>query len=170
MTDLHNPFHVPAKDLSGCTLLPLDPDAAGVIAGRLVSMNPWMRLGYRESGLLSYLTRTDPALARYLISGDRDLAGVLCIRYPWLRGPSLELIAVLDGFQGKGLGSAILEWMEKEARGVCSNLWTTVSSFNHRAAAFYQRHGFREVTILEDFLKQGEDETLLRKRIEASAI
>ena len=166
MTDLHNPFHVSAADLGVCTLLPLDPESAGVIAEALVCMDPWKRLEYRESGLLAYLTRTDPALARYRISVGKELAGVVCIRYPWLRGPFLELIAVLDGFQGKGVGNAILEWMEKEARGVCPNLWTTVSAFNHRAAAFYQRHGFREVTILEDFLKPGEDEILLGKKLE----
>lgn len=166
MTDLHNPFHVSAVDLNPCTLLPLDPDSAGVMAGWLVSMDPWKRLEYRESGLLAYLTRTDPALARYRITVGKELVGVLCIRYPWLRGPSLELIAILDGFRQKGLGSAVLEWMEKGARGICPNLWTTVSFFNHRAVAFYEKHGFREVVILRDFLKPGEDEILLRKEVE----
>jgi diamine N-acetyltransferase len=165
MTDLHDPFHVLAADLGVCTLLPLDPESAGVIAEALVCTDPWKRLGYRESGLLAYLTRQDPALARYRIMHGQNLSGVVCIRYPWLRGPFLELIGVLDGFQGLGLGKAILEWMEKEASGVSPNLWTTVSSFNHRAAAFYLRHGFMEATILKDFLKHGEDEILLKKRI-----
>jgi GNAT superfamily N-acetyltransferase len=74
-------------------------------------------------------------------------------------------MAVLDGFQGQGLGGAILGWMEKEVRGVTSNLWTTASSFNHRALSFYQRHGFAEVTTLKDFLHVGDDEILLRKQV-----
>ena len=169
MIDPQNPFHVSAADLGVCTLLPLDTESAGVIAEALVCMDPWKRLEYRESGLLAYLTRQDPGLARYRIMHGRNLSGAVCIRYAWLRGPFLELIGVLDGFQGKGLGGAVLEWMEEQAAGVTSNLWTTVSSFNHRAVVFYQRQGFREVTILKDFLKQGEDEILLRKRIVAPA-
>jgi GNAT superfamily N-acetyltransferase len=165
MTDPYTPFHRSTADLGTCTLLPLGPDSATKISGSLVSMDPWKRLGYRESGLRSYLTRPDPALARYRITRGRELAGVVCIRYPWLGGPFLELIAVLDGFQGQGLGGAILGWMEKEVRGVTSNLWTTASAFNYRALTFYQRHGFVEVTIIEDFLKEGEDEILLRKQV-----
>ncbi|MEW6667190.1 MAG: GNAT family N-acetyltransferase [Thermodesulfobacteriota bacterium] len=170
MTDLHNPFRVSAADLGPGTLLPLDPESAGKIASALVGMDPWKRLGYGESGLLAYLTRTDPALARYRLMLGQTLAGMVCIRYPWLRGPSLELIGILDGFQGNGMGSAVLGWMEEGARGVCPNLWTTVSSFNHRAVAFYEKHGFREVVVLKDFLKQGEDEVLLRKQIAAPGL
>ncbi len=165
MNDMSIPFHGTMRDLGACTLLPLDPPSIDLIAASLVSMDPWKRLGYRSSGFQSYLSRPDPGLARYRISRGQECAGVACIRYPWLRGPFLELIALLDGFQGKGIGSAMLGWMEKEGKGVCANLWTTVSSFNQRGLSFYLREGFVEATMFKDFLKKGEDEILLRKKI-----
>lgn len=128
-------------------------------------MDPWKRLGYLESKLLRYMTGMNPGLASYQIRVNGETAGVCCIRYPWLRGPCLELICVLEEFQGRGIGRAALGWMAQEAKGVCPNIWTTVSSFNDKALAFYRRLGFSEVVTLEDFLKAGYDEILLRKRI-----
>jgi diamine N-acetyltransferase len=128
-------------------------------------MDPWKRLGYREAGFRNYLSRSDPGLAGYSITVGRECAGVVCVRYPWLGGPFLELLAVLDGFRGKGVGGAVIDWMEEECRGICNNLWTSASSFNDRALAFYRRLGFAEATLIEDLLKPGDDELLLRKRI-----
>lgn len=159
------PFHSRTAHLGTCDLLPLDPQSAHWAAKSLAAMDPWKRLGYREAGLLTYLTRQDPGLSRYLLTLGKECAGAVCIRYPWLRGPFLELIAVMDGFQGKGIGNAVLGWMEKEARGVCANLWVSVSSFNDRALTFYLRQGFSEATILKDLLREGEVEILLRKRV-----
>jgi GNAT superfamily N-acetyltransferase len=165
MKQPNTPFHHASIDLKGCTLLPLERRDAEWIVVRMASMDPWKRLGYLESGLLRYLTRLDPALARYQISVNRETAGVCCIRYPWLRGPFLELFCVLEAFQGKGIGRAALGWMAQEAKGVCHNLWTTASSFNERALAFYRESGFSEAATLKDFLKEGYDEILLRRRI-----
>jgi diamine N-acetyltransferase len=162
------PFHRSSASIGTGRLTSLDPHSAGRIAAFLASVDPWKRLGYGQSGLHAYLTRPDPGLSRYSITQEQECAGVVCVRCPWLRGPFLELIAVLDGFQGKGLGGSVIGWMEKEARGVCTNLWTSVSSFNHLATAFYRRHGFEEATLLKDFLKPGEDELLLRKRVPGS--
>jgi len=145
--------------------MPLDPPSIARISGSLVSMDPWKRLGYREIGLRNYLSRSDPGLSRYKITVGDECAGVVCVRYPWLGGPFLELLAVLDGFRGKGVGTAVIGWMEEECRGICSNLWTSAASFNDRALAFYRRHGFAEATLIQDLLKPGDDELLLRKRI-----
>jgi diamine N-acetyltransferase len=145
--------------------MPLDPPSIARIAGSLVSMDPWKRLEYREAGFRNYLGRSDPGLSRYGITVGQGCAGVVCLRYPWLGGPFLELIALLDGFRGKGLGGEVIDWMGKECRGICANLWTSASAFNDRALAFYRRHGFAEVTLIEDLLKPGDDELLLRKRV-----
>ena len=159
------PFHHSSIDLKNCTLLPLEGSDAEWIVVKMASMDPWKRLGHLESSLLRYLTGMNPGLARYQISVDGETAGVCCIRYPWLRGPFLELICVLEEFQGRGIGRAALGWMAQEAKGVCPNIWSTVSSFNERAVAFYRELGFSEVVTLKDFMREGYDEILLRKPI-----
>lgn len=159
------PFHGATVRLEVCSLVPLDLDYAKEVSRRVVSMDPWKILGYTEDGLLSYLTRPDPGLARYRISVGGETAGAVCIRYPWLLGPLLELICVLEPFQGRGLGSAILDWMAEEAGGACSNLWISVSSFNQKARGFYRKSGFLRTGVLKDLLKCGYDEILLRRQI-----
>jgi GNAT superfamily N-acetyltransferase len=128
-------------------------------------MDPWRTLGYQSGGLLRYLTRPDPGLARVAAFVDGSLAGILCVRYPWLAGPNLELLAILRGFQGLGIGAELMGWMVERSRPFGSNLWTTVSSFNAGARRFYARHGFEPVADLPDLVKPGFSELLLRKRL-----
>jgi ribosomal protein S18 acetylase RimI-like enzyme len=144
-------------------------ESAKALSAFLADMDPWLTLGYRPSVLHRYLTRPDPALSRQAVFMKDSLAGVVCIRYPWLCGASLELLALLAGFQGKGAGAEILEWLEAQARRLAPNLWATVSSFNTEAQRFYARHGFETAAYLEDLIQSGFDEILLRKRLRSAA-
>ena len=40
-----------------------------------------------------------------------------------------------------------------------------VSGFNDRARAFYERHGFAPAATLDDLVRDGSCELLLRKRL-----
>jgi diamine N-acetyltransferase len=86
------------------------------------------------------------------------------IRSPWLKGPYLELLAILPEFQGNRLGAGILAWFEREAlRLEARNLWVRAASFNARALRFYEGHGFRPAATLSGLVAEGYDEILLRK-------
>jgi ribosomal protein S18 acetylase RimI-like enzyme len=91
-------------------------------------------------------------------------AGVVSVRDPWLKGPYLELLALLPPFQNRGLGATLIGWLEGEAvaNGV-RNLWVCASSFNVRALRFYERHGFARASVLPGLVAEGYDEILLRK-------
>ena len=143
-------------------LLPLAPEDAPALAARLVALTPWRELGYSAAGLAAYLARPDPGLHRFRITRGEATAGVLGVRYPWLRGPYLELIALLPGHEGQRLGGRILDWMRRQAPDA-NSLWALVSAFNEPAHAFYARHGFREVAPLPDLVAPGFEEILLRK-------
>jgi ribosomal protein S18 acetylase RimI-like enzyme len=91
---------------------------------------------------------------------------VVGIRYPWLYGPYLAMLAVFPAYQRAGIGSAILQWIEGEAKATSANVWACVSSFNIRAGSFYERHGYQQVGTLEDLLQDGFAERLLRKRLQ----
>ena len=51
-----------------------------------------------------------------LLEVDGVEAGAVSIRFPWLKGPYLELLALLPPFQRQGIGAGILTWFEQ--RGV----------------------------------------------------
>jgi ribosomal protein S18 acetylase RimI-like enzyme len=62
-----------------------------------------------------------------------------------------------------GLGSRLLEFAEERIRRVSPNIFMCVSSFNVGARRLYERHGYRVVGELTDYLVQGHSEILLRK-------
>jgi len=134
------------------------------ICKALACMDPWLRLGYTEDGLFRYLIRSDPSLYRYAIVMSEETTGVVCVRYPWLRGPYLELLAVFPPHQGKDIGREIVAWMKNECCGVSNNIWTTVSSFNAPALSFYKNIGFIEIAELPDLAAGGFSEILLQKK------
>jgi ribosomal protein S18 acetylase RimI-like enzyme len=158
------PFAPAEYALGAGRLAPLDPSAAGLLAERLAGMDPWRRLGYESSVLQRYLSGDSPALTRFRIDCDGVLAGVVAVRWPWLHGPYLELLAVLPDHQGRGIGSAVLRWLEAEG-GASRNLWVAVSAFNEPARRFYARHGFVEIGTVPGLVRDGFDEILLRKAL-----
>jgi GNAT superfamily N-acetyltransferase len=159
------PFAPAVHELGACRLAPMDAAAAAVLGERLAAMDPWLRLGYPVERLERYLATDSPALARYRIEVDGELAGALTVRWPWLHGPYLELLALLPQAQGRGLGGALLQWLATQA-APSRNLWVVVSAFNAGARRFYARHGFVEVGAVPGLVRDGFDEILLRRRLD----
>jgi GNAT superfamily N-acetyltransferase len=155
--------------LEGAELKPVKPEVVGPIADRLAAMDPWLTLGYRPETFTRYLTRRDPALTRYAIEVDELTAGILCVRYPWLLGPYVELLAVFEDCRGRRVGTRVMGWVEQRARASCRNLWTTASAFNSGALRFYATLGFETVAHLEDLVLSDHDEILLRKPLPRKA-
>lgn len=161
------PFAAAEHLLSGAVrLAPLLAAAdAAAIAAMLVNLDPWRTLGYRSDQLTRYLLRADPALHRFRILDREALIGVLCVRYPWLRGPYIELVGITPQARGSGLGSAIVGWVETEVLGEAGNLWACVSAGNQAARHFYAGRGFCEIAPIDDLVSRGHAEILLRKRL-----
>jgi ribosomal protein S18 acetylase RimI-like enzyme len=128
-------------------------------------MEPWLTLGYRSETLFNYLVCHDPGLYRYAVLVSGELAGTLCVRFPWFLGPYIEMIAICPPCQGRNIGRDILTWVESRAAHSSRNLWAAVSSFNSKARLFYRSQGFDEVAVLDDLVKKGSAELLLRKRL-----
>lgn len=141
---------------------PLVPADIPALAGALAQMNPWRRLGFSDDGLAGYLGRADAALTRMVVERDGAAIAVLALRSPWLRGPYVELLAVVPDDQGQGVGAALLAWAAGQGGG---NLWVCVSAFNSRARQFYARNGFVAVGTLDDLITSGSDEILMRRKL-----
>lgn len=69
----------------------------------------------------------------------------LCIRFLFVR----------ERFRGKGIGSRLLETAEKEAkRRGCK--YAFVDTFSFQAPAFYKKHEYQEVFVLEEYPYTGK--------------
>ena len=158
-----------ASRFPGQALLPMEPLWAETFGERLAGIDPWLRLGYSAVGLARYLSaRPDDREVFALFAGEAP-AACLTVRPGWLRGPLLELLAVLPEHQGHGLGQALILWLADEARRQGqANLWTIGSAFNGAALAFYRRQGFADVGALPGLIRPGETEVLLRLSLETA--
>jgi len=164
-----SPFSTGAIELASAgghslRLLPLEPHSVRPLAEALAAMEPWSVMNISADRLAAFLTNPDGALCRYVVSLDGADAGVVSIRFPWLKGPYLELLALLPQAQDRGIGKTIMAWLEVTARRhEARNLWVCASSSNAKALRFYERHGFEAVGTLPDLVAEGYDEILLRK-------
>ena len=73
-------------------------------------------------------------------------------------------VAVTEAERGRGAGTALLDATEArypKARYV----FLCVSSFNTRARALYEKHGYRLVGELPDYVVDGFSELLMGKRL-----
>jgi len=147
----------------------LTPDEAAEMAALLMKMEPWRSLGYDRS-----------ALSRYLVAnnGDKSIAildsgkcvGLIQLRESWLMGPFIALFAVFPGNQRRGVGQASLGILERDWCPGAKNIWLTVSKSNDAAQQFYQRCGFVSIAQLDDLVRDGCDEILMRKRMHTTKI
>lgn len=163
------PFAPRVHALAGGVLAPLAAGAAPGLAAILAQLTPWRELGFTTEGLAAYLTRPDPGLHRFQLTRAGGVAGLVCVRYPWLRGPYIELIALFPGHQGAGLGGAIIAWPTQQVP-TANSLWALVSAFNEPARAFYARQGFIEIAPLPDLVTPGFQEILLRKFVAGPSV
>ena len=145
--------------------MPIEPETAGPLAAAITAIDPWKRMDYRPEAMAAYLAAREPGTCRRAIIHDGQIVGAVSIRYPWLRGPYLELLATLPGSQGLGIGAAVLDWMAREVAGRANSLWVCTSTFNTRALTFYERHGFVRVGDLDGLVGPGFTEILLRKKL-----
>jgi GNAT superfamily N-acetyltransferase len=147
------------------------PDEALHIGGLLACRDPWARLGIDADTIARQFVPGSPAAYPFAIRSGGCVVGGVLVRHPWLLGPYLNLVGIHPSARRKGIGAAVLGWLEGEAqRAGTRNIWLCVSAFNADAQHFYRRHGYREVATLDDLVVPGEDEVLMRKRLEPASV
>lgn len=148
------------------TLEPMTPGAARALGNTLATIDPWARYAFSADALTTYLAGVEGDAPRYVLSIDNTYAGAIGIRTKWLRGPYLQFLGILPGYQSQGAGRLVLAWFEGCARAKQErNLWVAASDFNSAALRFYERHGFHRAARLDGLVEDGVTEILLRKRL-----
>jgi diamine N-acetyltransferase len=145
---------------------PMTADEAGPLAEAVAALEPWRTYGYPAAKLAAFLATREPGAPRYGLLRDGKVLGGIVVRLNWMRGPYIQFLAVLPPYQGYGIGSAVVAWVEALARlAEERNLWIAASEINEPARRLYQRLGFREVAKLDDLVCEGRSEILYRKRL-----
>src|SRR4029078_2956642 len=136
----------------------LEPAGARRLAEAIVAIPPWSVMAYPAEALARFLSAADDGASRFRLEVDGVEAGAVSIRFPWLKGPYLELLALLPPFQRQGIGGMLLQRFEDEAISrEARNLFVCASSFNENALRFYRRHGFRDAGVLPGLVAEGYD-------------
>ncbi len=129
----------------------------------MASSDPWLTLERSYEECLARLTheeytlrvaRRDGAPCGFALLHPRGVASA----------PYIASIAVDAQLRGQGVGLALLEDAERYFSGA-RHMFLCVSSFNWRARAFYERHGYKVTGLLENYVIAGADEVLMYKRL-----
>lgn len=145
---------------------PLPPAQAPILGEAFAAMDPWAAYEFPASALTGYFSNLEPGAPRYLLSRGGTVAGAVGVRLAWLRGPYVQFLGILPEMQRQGIGTAVLDWVEREARaGNDRNLWIAASQINTPAIHLYEQLGFRDAAWLDSLVSEGRTEILMRKQL-----
>jgi ribosomal protein S18 acetylase RimI-like enzyme len=143
---------------------PLRGEAEARLCAQLMAASePWLTLRRDFHHALQLLT--DPRGEAYVAQLGETIAGHLLLD---MNGPFagyIRVLAVAAAFRSRGIGAQLLQFAEQRIFRESPNIFLCVSSFNPRAQAFYERHGYARIGVLKEYVVRGSDEILLRKTI-----
>lgn len=145
---------------------PLPDDLSGPLAAQITAMDPWKRYAFDQSAIARFLAPAEPSAPRFLITNAEEVVGLIALKLGWMFGSYLNILAILPAHQCRGIGGAVLRWIEERARANGErNQFVVTSAFNARGLALYQRHGFQQIATMPGLINDAESEILLRKRL-----
>lgn len=128
----------------------------------MVTSPPWRELYFTEKQCRNNLS--SPALNLHLAELGGRLVGFVATRSTGMEGePLLEYICVEEEYRGRGIGTRLLEFVEKELYPEADNIYLFVSDINPRAIGLYERLGYEEVGKLSNYNLWGQTEYIYRK-------
>ena len=146
-------------------IAPATPDDREWAARLMASCDPWKKLGRTldqcrerctDPLFLVLIARHQGERCAFAVLNPRGVAG----------SPYLASFAVEEAWRSRGVGAVFLEACERHFAPSSRHFFLCVSSFNVRARAFYERHGYRQVGEFVDYVVEGASEILLHKRLE----
>jgi ribosomal protein S18 acetylase RimI-like enzyme len=134
----------------------------------MASSEPWIQLGRGYEECLAAV-QPQPDNELFVARVDAAPCGFALMRPQGLAGsPYLVSIAVEESYRGIGIGTQLLDHVEKRYRPGAKHMFLCVSSFNTSARSLYERRGYSAVGELPDYVMDGESEILMHKRLDRS--
>jgi ribosomal protein S18 acetylase RimI-like enzyme len=136
-------------------------------ARMMAETDPWLKLGIDyEKCLVAF---EGPCKEIYSVQVNNELAGFAILQICGSFKGYIQTICIKQAYRGQRLGTRILQFCEERILKISPNIFICVSSFNTGALRLYQSFGFKLVGELENFVKEGYSELLLRKTFGATS-
>jgi len=134
------------------------------ICARMMSLtDPWITLGMDYEQCLKAFEGACKEI--YIIEYENVIAGFVILQTCGTFSGYIQTICIDETFRGKGLGKKLLQFCEDRILRFSPNVFICVSSFNTGAIKLYYEFGFKLVGELDNFVKEGFKELLLRKTV-----
>jgi len=127
------------------------------------SSEPWITLKKSYDDCLKSLSGVAKSVVA--IKVDEKIAGVIVIQDAGSFRGYLQSICISAEYRGAGIGDEALRFCESHISAYSKNFFLCVSTFNSGAIKFYEKHGFKIVGKLDNFVLEGFDEYLMRKTL-----
>lgn len=138
-----------------------DPAGFDRFAGWMAASDPWRTLQLETA----YCRKAfeGPSKECWTLSVNDTIAGFVILQMAGSFRGYIQTLFIAPEFQGKGLGSQLLDFCEAHIGRTSPNIFICVSSFNAGARKLYESRGFEQIGVLKDFIRTGYDELLYRK-------
>lgn len=143
--------------------LTTDPQAIAVCARMMSETDPWITLGMNYGLCLKAFEGDYREI--YVVETGNVIAGFVIIQTTGTFSGYIQTICIDKAFRGMGFGTKLLQFCEERILRFSPNVFICVSSFNKRAIKLYYEFGFKLIGELENFVKEGYTELLLRKTV-----
>ena len=153
---------IPQKD-NMIINLTRDPDDFRACALLMSETDPWITLGMNYDQCLKAFEGDCKEV--YIVSHENDIVGFVILQVCGSFSGYIQTICMREDQRGKGFGTQLLEFCEERILTFSPNVFICVSSFNKDAARLYYKFGFKLVGELDNFIKEGYSELLLRKTV-----
>lgn len=140
-----------------------DPEDFDVCALMMSSTDPWITLGMNYNQCLKAFEGSSKEI--YTLRIQDEIAGFVIIQTEGSFAGYIQTICIHEKWRGRGFGKMLLRFCEERILTFSPNVFICVSSFNIGAKKLYLDYGFKLIGELENFIKQGYSELLLRKTV-----
>ncbi|MCX6239788.1 MAG: GNAT family N-acetyltransferase [Bacteroidia bacterium] len=141
--------------------LTTDPKNFAVCALMMAKTDPWITLELDYDQCLKAFEGI--AKEVWVVQIEEEIAGFVILQIGGTFKGYIQTICIDETFRGKGIGKKLLQFCEDRILKISPNIFICVSSFNKGAIKLYEEFGFKLVGELDNFVKEGFTELLLRK-------
>lgn len=134
-----------------------------VCASMMSVTDPWITLDMDYNQCLKAFEGSSKEI--YIIQVTNEIAGFVIIQTGGTFAGYIQTICISEKYRGKGFGRKLLQFCEERILRISPNVFICVSSFNKGAIKLYYDFGFKLVGELDNFVKKGFHELLLRKTV-----
>jgi [ribosomal protein S18]-alanine N-acetyltransferase len=134
-----------------------------VCAMMMTKTDPWITLDMNKNQCLKAFEGNCKEI--YVLKIENSIAGFVILQVCGTFSGYIQTICISEEYRGMGFGTKLLRFCEERILKFSPNVFICVSSFNKGAIKLYYEFGFKLVGELDNFVKEGLTELLLRKTV-----